>query len=239
MWRELLSVGPVALAVADLLLQSSQAEMSARSVGAQTGNAITLHQSNTVTQRYRATRQALRLTVTGNITSSSATSQPHQSCGPSNTATRSCAVMLSYQRVQLTQRNIREHQYECIHRNEESAKQAAYCCSCRASGSSNTQPCAIVPLGHRSTLVWQDPEPERKHAISDQHEGANPQPQAAQTGWRQQLLSLWPKCSALWSVAVLHTQQTSPQLFQKEKLADFHRAVVLLRVQVVFFFLKD
>lgn len=44
-------------------------------------------------------------------------------------------------------------------------------------------------------------------------------------------------CSALWSVAVLHAQQSSPQLFQKEKLANFHRAMLLLRVQV-FFFLK-
>lgn len=133
MQRELLNVGPATLAVADSPT-ASQAEMSARFVGAQTRNAITaflrLHQSNTVTQRNRGTRQALRLTVMGNVTSNSATSQPHQSCGPSNTTTRSCAVMLSYQRVQLTQRNIRDHQYVCIHRNEESAKQAAYCCSC-------------------------------------------------------------------------------------------------------------
>lgn len=31
--------------------------------------------------------------------------------------------------------------------------------------------------------MWQDPRPKRKHAISDQRESPNPQPQAAETSW--------------------------------------------------------
>lgn len=190
MQRELLSVGPVALAVADPPAASPAcSEQSGWNVCKVCRCSDwkcnhTPHQSNTVTQRYSATRQALKADGYGECN--------QQQCHLTATwelrsfkltATRSCAVMLSYQRVELTQRSIRDHQYVWLHRNEESAKQAAYCCSCWASGSSSTQPCSIVPLGRRNILVWQDPRPKRKHAISDQRESPNPQPQAAETSW--------------------------------------------------------
>ena len=113
-----------------------------------------LSQSNSTRQRYRAMGQAFRQKVTLNVSSNSATMQPRESWGPSNThllgALQRCRES-DWHGAEVpgtTNIHVSLEMRSLLNRQPNAA-------AAELQGSSRTQPFSVVPSGHRNVLVGQ------------------------------------------------------------------------------------
>lgn len=91
----------------------------------------------------------------------------------------------------------------------------------RTHSSPGHSPAALSAQGSK-TDRWDENQSLKENVlVSDQHEnateGPTAQPQAAENCQGCLSLSLQPDCSTLWSAALLHAEQSRPQLFKKKR----------------------